>query len=136
MKKASLVLAIAFGVVFLAQSQTSSGQAKKIQLDGAWELVAGQQLPKGARNIKIISGGHFIFAAYDTEKGELLYTGGGTCILNGGSYTEHVDFGERISAGIVGKDQQFTVKIDGDTFMQAGTLSNGKGLSETWKRVN
>jgi hypothetical protein len=56
--------------------------------------------------------------------------------LNGSSYTEHVDFGDRISAGIVGKDQQFTVKIDGDTFVQAGTLSNGKGLSETWKRVN
>jgi len=56
--------------------------------------------------------------------------------LNGSSYTEHVDFGDRISAGIVGKDQQFKVKIDGDTFVQAGTLSNGRGLSETWKRVN
>jgi len=105
-------------------------------LDGTWELVAGQQLPKGARNIKIIAGGHFIFAAYDTEKGELLYTGGGTYILNGSSYTEHVDFGDKISTGIVGKDQQFTVKIDGDTFTQAGTLSNGKELLETWKRVN
>lgn len=58
------------------------------------------------------------------------------CILKGSSYTEHVDFGDEISAGIVGKDQQFTVKIDGDTFVQAGTLSNGKGLSETWKRVS
>ena len=135
MKKASLVLAIAFGVVFLAQSQTSGGQAKKSQLDGPWELVAGQQLPKGAQNIKIISGGHFIFAAYDTENGQLLYTGGGTYILNGSSYTEHVDFGDKLAAGIVGKDQQFTVKIDRDTFMQAGTLSNGKGLSETWKRL-
>jgi hypothetical protein len=56
--------------------------------------------------------------------------------LKGSSYTEHVDFGDEISAGIVGKDQQFTVKIDGDTFVQAGTLSNGKGLSETWKRVS
>jgi hypothetical protein len=56
--------------------------------------------------------------------------------LNGSSYTEHVDFGDRISAGVVGKDQQFKVKIDGDTFVQAGTLSNGRGLSETWKRVN
>ena len=72
MKKASLVLAIAFGLVFLAQSQTSGGQTKKSQLDGAWELVAGQQLPKAARNIKIISGGHFIFAAYDTKKGNCL----------------------------------------------------------------
>ena len=136
MKKVSLVLAIALGAVFFAWSQTNRGQAKKSQLDGTWELVAGQQLPKGAREIKIISGGHFIFATYDTGKGELLNAAGGTYILNGSSYKEHVDFGERISAGIVGKDQQFTVKIDGNTFAQAGTLSNGIGLSETWKRVN
>jgi hypothetical protein len=136
MKKVSFVLAIALGAVLFARSQANGSQAKKSPLDGTWELVAGQQLPKGARDIKIISGGHFIFAAYDTEKGELLYTAGGTYILNGSSYAEHVDFGDRISAGIVGKDQQFTVKIDGDTFVQAGTLSNGKGLSETWKRVN
>ena len=100
MQKASLVLVIDFGVVFLAQSQTNGVPAKKSQPDGTWELVAGQQLPKGARNIKIISGGHFIFDAYDTEKGELLYTGGGTHILNGSSYTEHVDFGDKISAPV------------------------------------
>jgi hypothetical protein len=104
MKKVSLVLAIALGAVFFALSQTNGGQAKKSQLDGTWELVAGQQFPKGARAIKIISGGHFIFAAYDTGKGELLYTGGGTYILNESSYTEHVDFGDRLSAGIVGKE--------------------------------
>ncbi len=135
MKKVSLVLAIALGAVCFAPPQTNGGQAKKSQLDGTWELVAGQQLPKGAREIKIISGGHFIFAAYDTGKGELLGTGGGTYVLNGSAYTEHVDFGDRISAGVVGRDQQFAVKIDGDTWVQAGTLSNGKSLSETWKRV-
>jgi hypothetical protein len=137
MKKVLLVFAIALAAVFLALSQTNSSHAKKSQLDGTWELVSGQQLPKRARDIKIISGGHFIFVAYDTEKGKPLYTGGGTYILNGSSYTEHVDFAsDEISAGLVGKDEPFTVKADGDTFTQTGTLSNGKGLSETWKRVN
>ena len=136
MKRVSLVIAIALGAVFFAWSQTNGSQAKTSPLDGTWELVAGQKLPKGARNIKILSGGHFIFVAYDTEKGEVLGTGGGTYILNGSSYTEHVDFGDRISPGVVGKYQKFTVKIDGDTFVQAGTLSNGKDLLETWKRVN
>jgi hypothetical protein len=135
MRKVLFVSAIALTAV-LAWPQPNGGHAKNNQLDGTWELVSGQQLPKGARDIKIISAGHFIFAAYHTEKGALLYTGGGSCILNGGSYTEHVDFGERISAGIVGKDQQFTVKVDGDTFTQTGTLSNGKDLSETWKRIH
>lgn len=135
MKKISLVVVIAFGTVWFVWSQSGYGQPRKSQLDGAWELVGAQQTPKGARDIKIISGGHFIFATYDTEKGKLLGTGGGTYILNGSSYTEHVDFGEGLSDGIVGKDQHFTVTIDEDTFMQAGTLSNGRGLSETWKRM-
>ena len=131
------VFAIALTAVFLALSQTNGSDAKKSQLDGTWELVSGQQLPKGARDIKIISGGHFIFVAYDTEKGRPLYTGGGTYILNGSSYSEHIDFAsDEISAGLIGKDQPFTVRVDGDTFTQTGTLSNGKGLSETWKRIN
>ena len=135
MKK--MVFAIALAAVFPALSQTNGSGAKKSHLDGTWELVSGQQLPKGARDIKIISGGHFIFVAYDTEKGKPLYTGGGTYVLNGSSYSEHIDFAsDEISTGLVGKDQRFTVKVDGDTFTQTGTLSNGKGLSETWKRVN
>ena len=137
MKRVSLVFAITLVAVFLALSQTNASHAKNSQLDGTWELVSGQPLPEGARDIKIISGGHFIFVAYDTEKGKPLYTGGGTYFLNGSSYTEHIDFAsDQISAGLVGKDQPFTVKVDGDTFTQTGTLSNGKSLLETWKRVN
>jgi hypothetical protein len=135
MKK--IVFAIALTAVFPALSQTNGSGAKKSQLDGTWELVSGQPLPTGARDIKIISGGQFIFVAYETEKGKPLYTGGGTYTMNGSSYTEHIDFAsDQISAGLVGKDQPFTVKVDGDTFTQTGTLSNGKALSETWKRVN
>jgi len=137
MKKALLVSAIAFAAVSLARSQTRGSRSMKRQLDGTWELVSGQQLPKGARGIKIISGGHFIFVAYDTEKGRPLYTGGGTYSLNGSSYTEHIDFAnDEIADGVVGKDQQFTVNVDGDTFSQSGTLSNGNRLSEIWKRIN
>lgn len=43
---------------------------------------------------------------------------------------------EELSAGVVGKDQSFTVKVEGDTLTQTGALSNGQSLSETWKRVN
>jgi hypothetical protein len=135
MKKVSFVFAIALAVVALARSQ-SNGDAKKIQLEGTWELVSGQQLPKGTRDIKIISGGHFIFVAYNTETGKPLYTGGGTYILNGSSYIEHMDFAsDMISTGLIGKDQPFTVKPDGDTFTQTGTLSSGKALTEVWKRA-
>jgi len=119
MKKGVLIFAIALAAVFVAFSQTKGSDAKKNQLEGTWELVSGQPLPKGTRDIKMISGGHFIFVAYNTEKGKPLYTGGGTYILNGSSYTEHMDFAsDQISAGLIGKDQPFTVKIDGDTFTQ------------------
>jgi len=137
MKKVLLISAIALAAVSLARSQTRGSNAVKSPLDGTWVLVSGQQLPKGARDIKILSGGHFIFVAYDTEKGKPLYTGGGAFILNGSSYTEHVDFAsDEIAPGLVGKDQQFTVTMDGDTFTQTGTLTNGNRLSEIWKRTN
>ena len=132
-----IALPITLAAVALAWSQTTGSHAKKSQLDGVWELLSGQPLPKGARDIKVILGGHFIFAVYDTENGRPFYTAGGTCILNGSSYTEHMDFAsDVIATGLVGKDQQFTVKLNGDTFTQTGTLTNGKPLSEVWKRMN
>ena len=137
MKKLFFVLAIACRITFSAWAQTNDNHPNKSQIEGTWELVSGHQLPKGARDIKIISGGHFVWIIYDTEKGKPLYTGGGTYILNGSSYTEHVDFmSDEISAGIVGKDQPFTVKFNGDTLTQTGALSNGEALSENWKRAN
>src|SRR5436189_6274974 len=121
--KVLIVLPITLAAVALAWSQTVGNPAKKSQLDGVWELVSGQPLPQGARDVKVILGGHFLFAAYDTENGRPLYSAGGTYILNGNSYTEHMDFAsDVIAAGLIGKDQQFTVKVDGDTFTQTGTL--------------
>lgn len=138
MNRILLVLAVAWLAVFLAWSQENGNRPRKSQVEGTWELVsAGQQLPKGTREIKMISGGHFVWVVYDTEKGKPIYTGGGTYTLNGISYTEHVDFmSDEISAGIVGKDQPFTIKMDGNTLAQTGALSNGQSLSETWKRIN
>jgi len=106
------------------------------KLDGTWELVSSQPLPQGARDIKILSDGHFMFAAYDQATGDPLYAAGGTYQLDGASYVEHVDFAsEKIAAGLVGKDQSFMIEVDGDTFTQKGTLSNGKPLTEKWKRL-
>ncbi|HEY2082968.1 MAG TPA: hypothetical protein VGI88_09305, partial [Verrucomicrobiae bacterium] len=87
MKKALFVFVIALAAMFPARSQTSGGG----KLEGTWELVSGQPLPKGTKDVKIISRGHFIFVAYETETGKPLYTGGGTFALNGSSYTEHMD---------------------------------------------
>jgi hypothetical protein len=106
------------------------------QLDGTWVLVSGQPLPEGAKDIKILSGGHFMFAAYDTKSGEPLYSAGGTYTFDENSYVEHMDFAsDKLPAGLIGKDQSFTVELNGDTFTQKGTLSNGKPLVEKWQRI-
>jgi len=106
------------------------------RLDGAWELLSGQPLPEGARDIKLLCDGQFLFAAFDTRTGGLLYAAGGTYRVGGNSYTEHLDFaGGSLDAGLVGRDQSFTIQLDGDTLTQTGTLTNGKPLAEVWKRM-
>jgi hypothetical protein len=135
--KLLIALPLTLAAVALAWLRASGSHSQSSQLDGVWELVSGQPLPQGARDIKVILRGHFVFIAYDTENGRPLYTAGGTYILNGSSYVEHMDFlSDVIAAGLVGKDQQFTVEVNGNTFNQTGTLSNGKPLSEVWRRVN
>jgi hypothetical protein len=105
------------------------------QLDGAWLLTSGQPLPRGVRDVKNIAGGRFMVAADDVATGQPLYSAGGSFTLDGGVYTEHMDFASERLASLVGKDQSFTVSIDGDTFTQEGVLSNGGPLREVWKRI-
>lgn len=110
--------------------------AMKNELTGAWELVSGQPLPKGARDIKLFADGHFMFTAYDTKTGTPLYSAGGTYKLSGSNYTEYMAFAsEKIAPGLVSKDQSFTIEINGNTLKQSGTLSNGKPLEETFRRL-
>ena len=80
--------------------------------------------------------GHFIWVAYDTEKKKTAYTGGGTYKIDGDRYTEHVEF-MTVDGGeaLIGKDQPFTVKLEGNNLVITGTLSSGDKLTETWKRA-
>jgi hypothetical protein len=71
MKKSILAIALTTG--FLALSRTNGGDAKKGQLDGAWQLISGQPLPKKARDIKIISGGHFFCCLRYGDREAALY---------------------------------------------------------------
>jgi hypothetical protein len=106
------------------------------KIEGSWELVSGQNVPAGWKEIKLISGGHFIWVVFDTQKRKTAYTGGGTYKLDGDHYTEHVDFITVDGAeGMIDKDQPFTIKWEGNNLVVTGTLSNGEKLTETWKRA-
>ena len=48
------------------------------KIEGQRELVSPQDMPAGWKEIKLISGGHFISVIYDSQKKRTSYTGGGT----------------------------------------------------------
>lgn len=105
------------------------------QVEGAWELLSGQPLPEGARDIKILSGGRFVFVAFDTRSGKPLYTAGGTYSLDGNAYTERMEFASERISDLIGKDQSFTVEVREDMLKQQGTLTNGQPLKEEFRRI-
>jgi hypothetical protein len=47
-----------------------------------------------------------------------------------------MDFASGKIADLVGTDQSFSVEVARDTFTQTGTLTNGKPLSEVWRRLS
>jgi hypothetical protein len=105
------------------------------KIEGHWELVSGQNLPPGWKEIKLISGGHFVWVIYDAQKKKSAYTGGGTYKVDGDHYTEHLDFMTVPGAdALIDKDQPFTLKLEGNSLVITGTLSDGEKLNETWKR--
>jgi hypothetical protein len=60
---------------------------------------------------------------------------GGTYKHEGDPYIETPEFAFEGMAAYVGKAQKFTAKLDGDTWIHSGTLSEGESLQEIWKRV-
>jgi hypothetical protein len=140
-KTTSVVIAFA-SVVFVAtawaqMNNSADGQTK---LAGAWEMTSYDYgnsggLPKGSKEVKLLSANHFVWVLYNAKNGQTLATGGGTYTLTGDSYTEHLDYSDKRAAALIGKDQRFTLKLSGDTLQTMGTLSTGQRIAETWNRM-
>jgi hypothetical protein len=148
--------------VFVAAMILSTAGALHAQspckLEGVWQLVSGSEdgkpYPAGAREMKVITKGHFAFvyqvpggpkdlkavadslAAYRTSG-----SGGGTYTLQGTSYTETLEYFSDPS--YVGKSLVFTCRTEGDRFFQSGMFPRyqaGKKirdskLEEVWRRI-
>src|ERR1039457_2067345 len=114
-----------------------------VKLDGTWELVAYKYgataaysaVPKDSREIKLISGTHFVWVVYNLRTRKPSSVGGGTCSLQADHYIEQLDFGDRRPKDLIGKTQSFRISIDGDKWQQSGVLSNGLRIEETWRRI-
>ncbi len=113
-------------------------------MNGAWRFSArveenGQpgerRVPGPRKTVKILSGGRFQWAAFNTETREFMGTGGGTYQLTDGTYTETILFfskdDERVEIAL-----EFQFKIDGDDWYHKGFGTTGKPVNEVWERVD
>ena len=133
-----LLLAMLAGVMLLAGCAAGGRwdvrHGRDTSLVGTWERF-DEQAPQ-YRHIKMLTLTHSVWVSYDRSSGAVVAMGGGTYDFDGRVYIEHLLFGsEALPAGLIGEDQFFTAKIDGDTWHHAGTLSNGFQVREVWNRI-
>ena len=113
------------------------------ELIGTWELVSAKygndtefsDAPKNQTARKFITPTHFIWARYDPKTKTISNSMGGTYTLKDGDYIEMPEFAFEGMEPFIGKEQKFTLKIEGDKWIQAGVLSNGNKIEEIWRRV-
>ncbi len=136
-----LGLVLLVGPYSIGAGQTAPENSGE-KLDGEWELVGfkygpgpRQTVPANRKEIKLISGTHFVWVVYDTKKQKPISVGGGTCARMGDQYTERLDFGDSRTKGMIGKLQEFHVAIAGQMWQHSGAMTEGLQIEELWKRV-
>ena len=145
MKKTTAIISTAItlmltAVLFAAEQPVKNASSHL----GTWQLVSAKygddkefsDAPKDALHLKMLTATHFIWVAYDAKTKVVSSSMGGSYSLEGGNYTETVEFflPEPMKA-YLGKKQEFTIKIDGDKLTQSGKLSDGMKIEEVWQRV-
>jgi hypothetical protein len=134
---AAMIIAIAG----FAWAKLGSPATSHDQIVGTWNLesadYSGQPRVAGTTQIKMISKNRYLWVEYDPAKNKTLGSGAGSYVRDGNSYTEHVELLDANGQGdpYVGKDLTFTVKVEGDTLTQTGTIGQ-MNLKETWKRMD
>jgi hypothetical protein len=109
---------------------------------GTWKLASykystsGNFVPvaKGDQHIKLITETHFMWAETDSATRKVSGMAGGTYTLNGNTYTESIDFGIDMD-NYLGRNQTFTILVEGDLLFLSGVLSDGYHVEEVWKRI-
>ena len=113
-------------------------------LSGAWRFgarvddkgVAGER--RGAdsprQTMKILSGKHFQWAAFNYETKQFSGTGGGTYQLKNNQYTETIRFFSRDNSR-VGMTLTFEYKRDGADWYHKGKGTTGNPVSEVWEKI-
>lgn len=111
------------------EKKGEAGAPNTISIKGTWKLLTATVIEKGdtivtdytkGRSfIKIINDSHFAFLNHTLRKDTTDFSaGGGSYLLNGNSYTEHLEYCN--AKEWEGHDFTFTVSITGDTLVQSG----------------
>ena len=120
-----------------------AGKVQAAALVGTWEMVStkygdateSSPPPENLKAMKFITPTHFIWARYDPKTKTISNSMGGTYTLTGSDYVEMPEFAFKGMERFTGKAQKFTLKIEGDKWIQSGVLSNGNKIEEIWRRV-
>lgn len=83
--------------------------------------------------MKILSGNHFQWIAYNVVTKEMIATGGGTYTAEKGKYIEHIDYFSKTSES-VGKQIAFEYSFVNGDWRHKGQKSIGGALDECWSR--
>ena len=93
-----------------------------------------QTILKGSRKtLKILSGSHFQWAAFNTDTNQFFGTGGGTYTVKEGKYTENIEFFSRDNKR-VGASLIFDYVLNGKDWTHAGQSSTGIRVNEIWEK--
>ena len=146
MRKTLLIIGTVATLALTAALPGAEKPAKDAgSLLGTWRLVSAKygdakefsDVSNQGPHIKMLTADRFIWVIYDAKTNLISRSMGGSYRLQGASYTETVEF--FLPAGMkvyLGKEQVFTIRIEGDKLFQSGKLSDGMKIEEIWQRVN
>ena len=87
--------------------------------------------PGARRTVKILSGGHFQWIAFNSDTKEFMGTGGGMYTAENGVYTENIQFFSRDNSR-VGAELKFEFKVVDGQWHHSGKSSKGEPIYEIW----
>lgn len=136
---------LANGKLFIKQTGATWDRlddGKPGELAGAWIITGNFKNDTAAkraspfyprRTMKILSGKHFHWIAYNVATKTFMNAGGGTYSTANGNYTENIEFFTK-TAESVGKSLQFNYSFVKGDWRHRGQKSTGGEMDECWSK--
>ena len=137
-----LTLAVIGTIPVCGADQDSHNRAQGVSLAdkmmGTWVLAGTPEKiadpPASGGRLKFITGRHWAVTQADPNTGKVLFHHGGTCVIEGDTYAETVEYANESTADLIKKTFRFRIKMDGDQFTQT-PVGPDNPYQEVWKRL-